>query len=300
MTKSIPHRSTRRQFAIGAGIVAAMMGLAACAPEKLLDSLSSLRGSDPARQAVDGVSYGPIARQKLDVWVPRSASTRPLPVVVFFYGGGWVRGERGSYGFAARAFASRGYVVVVPDYRLVPETRFPGFIEDAAAAVRWAQDHAAEFGGDPAQILLSGHSAGAYLGAMLALDRHYLDTAGVRPGAIKGAALLSGPYDFYPWTEQRGRDALGNWPRPLETQPVSFVRADAPPMLLMQGGADTVVQPRNAESLAAKLRAVGAPVELRIYPGKGHVDTIKSISPLFRGSTPALADSIAFFRAHTR
>ena len=67
MTKSNPHRSTRRQFAIGAGVVAAMIGLAACAPEKLLDSLSSLRGGDPARQAVDGVSYGPIARQKLDV-----------------------------------------------------------------------------------------------------------------------------------------------------------------------------------------------------------------------------------------
>ena len=298
--RSTPVRFTRRRLIMAAAALAGALGLAACAPEKLLDSLSALRGGDPARLAIDGVSYGPIARQKLDVWVPRSASARPLPVVVFFYGGGWVKGERGSYGFAARAFASRGYVVVVPDYRLVPETRFPGFIDDGAAAVRWAQDHAAEYGGDPKQILLSGHSAGAYIGAMLALDRHYLDAAGVKTGAIKGAALLSGPYDFYPWTEERGRDALGNWPRPLETQPVSFARADAPPMLLMQGGADTVVRPHNAESLAAKLRAAGAPVELRIYPGKSHVDTIKSISPLFRGSTPALADSLAFFRAHTR
>ena len=298
--RSTPVRFTRRRLIMAAAALAGALGLAACAPEKLLDSLSSLRGGDPARQAVDGASFGALARQKLDVWVPRSASARPLPVVVFFYGGGWVKGERGSYGFAARAFASRGYVVVVPDYRLVPETRFPGFIDDGAVAVRWAQDHAAEYGGDPKQILLSGHSAGAYIGAMLALDRHYLDAAGVKPGAIKGAALLSGPYDFYPWTEERGRDALGNWPRPLETQPVSFARADAPPMLLMQGGADTVVRPHNAESLAAKLRAAGAPVELRIYPGKSHVDTIKSISPLFRGSTPALADSLAFFRAHTR
>ena len=291
---------TRRRLVMAAAALAGVLGLAACSPEKLLDSLSNLRGGDPARLAVNGVSYGPLARQKLDVWVPRSASTRPLPVVVFFYGGGWVKGERGSYGFAARAFASRGYVVVVPDYRLVPETRFPGFIEDGAAAVRWVQDHARNYGGDPAQILLSGHSAGAYISAMLALDRHYLDAAGVRRGAIKGAALLSGPYDFYPWTEERGRDALGNWPRPMETQPVSFARADAPPMLLMQGTADTIVRPHNSESLAAKLRAVGAPVELKLYPGKDHVDTIKSISPLFRRSTPALADSLAFFRAHTR
>lgn len=299
-SRPTPAFLTRRRVVMAAVTLAGAIGLAACAPEKLLDSLSSLRGGDPARQAVDGASFGPLARQKLDVWTPRTASKRPLPVVVFFYGGGWVKGERGGYGFAARAFASRGYVVVVPDYRLVPETRFPGFIEDGAAAVRWAQDHAAEFGGDPAQILLSGHSAGAYIGAMLALDRHYLNAVGVRPGAIKGAALLSGPYDFYPWTEQRGRDALGNWPRPLETQPISFARADAPPLLLMHGTADTVVRPYNAEHLAAKLRAAGAPVELKLYPGKSHIDTIKSLSPVFRGSTPALADSIAFFRAHTR
>ena len=291
---------TRRRLIMAAAALAGVLGLAACSPEKLLDSLSSLRGGDPARLAVDGVSYGPLARQKLDVWVPRSASTRPLPVVVFFYGGGWVKGERGSYGFAARAFASRGYVVVVPDYRLVPETRFPGFIEDGAAAVRWAQDHAAEYGGDPKQILLSGHSAGAYIGAMLALDRHYLDAAGVKSGAIKGAALLSGPYDFYPWTEDRGRDALGNWPRPLETQPITYARRDAPPLLLMHGTADTVVRPYNAEHLAAALHKQGTVAELKLYPGKSHIDTVKSLSPLFRGSTPALADSIAFFHRHTQ
>ena len=293
-------RFSRRRLIMAAAAMAGALGVVACAPEKLLDSLSSLRGGDPARLAVDGVSYGPLARQKLDVWVPRTASNRPLPVVVFFYGGGWVKGERGSYGFAARAFASRGYVVVVPDYRLVPETRFPGFIEDGAAAVRWVQDHASEYGGDPGQILLSGHSAGAYIGAMLALDRHYLDAAGVRPGAIKGAALLSGPYDFYPWTEERGRDALGNWPRPLETQPISFARADAPPMLLMHGTADTVVRPYNAEHLAAAMRKQGAIAELKLYPDRSHIDTVKSLSPVFRRSTPALADSLAFFRAHTQ
>ena len=295
MTRSRP---SRRIFAIAAGAVAGLLGLLACAPEKLLDNLSSLRGGDPATQVVNGAAYGPLARQKLDVWVPRTKSSAPLPVVVFFYGGGWVKGERGNYGFAARAFASRGFVVVVPDYRLVPEVHFPSFIQDGALAVRWARDHAGEYGGDPQRILLSGHSAGAYISAMLALDRHYLDAVGVDAKAIKGAALLSGPYDFYPFTEQRWEDALGNWPRPLETQPITFARKDAPPMLLMHGTADTVVRPYNAENLAAKLRRLGAPVELKLYSGKSHIDTVKSLSPLFRGSTPALDDSIAFFRAH--
>jgi dipeptidyl aminopeptidase/acylaminoacyl peptidase len=111
---------------------------------------------------------------------------------------------------------------------------------------------------------------------------------------------MSGPYDFYPFTEQRGRDALGNWPRPRETQPISFVRRDAPPMLLMAGTADNVVNPRNSRRLAAALTAAGATAELKLYPGRSHIDTIKSLSPLFRGATSALADSVAFFTAHDR
>ena len=234
------------------------------------------------------------------MWVPKGNSAAPLPVVIFFYGGGWNMGERGDYGFAGRAFAAQGFVAIVADYRLFPETRFPGFVEDGALAVKWARDNVARFGGDPKRISVSGHSAGAHIAAMLALDRHYLRDAGVDPAIIRAAALLSGPYDFYPFTEGRARDALGNWPRPAETQPISFARADAPPMLLIHGTADTVVRPYNSQRLAAKLHGLGATAELRLYPGKSHIDTIKSLSPTFRGSTPALADSIAFLRKHDR
>jgi acetyl esterase/lipase len=270
-----------------------------CSPASLLNGVSRLTG-DSARLAASGVAFGDDPRLKLDVWVPNQRPATPSPVVIFFYGGGWVSGERGDYGFVGRAFAARGFVTVIPDYRLVPAVRFPTFIEDAARAVRWAHDHAASFGGDPRRIDLSGHSAGAYIAAMLGLDRHYLADAGVDPAIIRAAALLSGPYDFYPFSEQRGRDALGNWPRPLETQPIHFVSRDAPPMLLMAGTADTVVQPRNSRRLAAALDAAGARAELKLYPGKSHIDTIKSLSPLFRGTTSALADSVAFFSAHDR
>ena len=271
--------------------------MAGCSPAGLLNSVSRIAG-DSARVAAAGVAFGADPRLKLDVWVPLQHGTTPLPVVVFFYGGGWVSGERGDYGFVGRAFASRGFITVLPDYRLVPQVRFPAFLEDGAKAVRWIQDHIAGLGGDPARIALSGHSAGAYNAAMLALDRHYLRDAGVDPAIIRAAALLSGPYDFYPFTEQRGRDALGQWPRPRETQPINFVRRDAPPMLLMHGTADTIVQPRNSIRLAAALHQAGAVAQLKLYPGKSHVDTIKSLSPVFRGTTSALADSLAFLRAH--
>ena len=134
-------------------------------------------------------------------------------------------GERGDYGFVGRAFAAQGFVVVIPDYRLVPQVRFPAFIEDGARAVRWTRDHIAQFGGDPGQINISGHSAGSYIGAMLSLDRHFLTDAGVDPAVSGPRRCCPGPYDFYPFTEQRGRDALGEWPRPLETQPITSFAA---------------------------------------------------------------------------
>jgi acetyl esterase/lipase len=286
-----------RRFALLSGL--SSVALFGCSPAGLLNGVSRVAG-DSARLGASGVSFGDDPRLKLDVWVPEKPSDAPLPVVVFFYGGGWVSGERADYGFVGRAFAARGFVTIIPDYRLVPNVRFPAFVEDGARAVRWVQDNITRFGGDPARINLAGHSAGAYIGAMLSLDRHYLADAGVKPGSVRAAALLSGPYDFYPFTEQRGRDALGQWPRPLETQPITFVRRDAPPMLLMHGTGDTLVMPRNSERLAQALRNAGATADLKLYPGKSHIDTIKSISPLFRRSTSALADSVAFFEAHDR
>ena len=289
-----------RRTALGIGSAAlGLMALAGCSPAGLLNGVSRLSGDGNTRLAVRGAAYGPLPRNKLDVWVPAKRPATPLPVVVFFYGGGWVSGDRGDYGFAGRAFAAQGFVTVIADYRLVPEVRFPAFVEDGALAIRWVRDHVASYGGDPNRISLAGHSAGAYEAAMLALDRHYLRDVGVDPSIVRAAALLATPADFYPFTEQRGRDALGQWPKPLETPPISFARADAPPMLLMHGTADTVVRPYNSERLARKLTALGAPVELRLYPGKSHTDLVKSLSPTFRGTTSALADSVAFLRTHS-
>ena len=280
---------------------AALAGLAgaACSPLGLLNGVDRV-GRGGVRQLVTGQSYGPHGRHKLDVWAPgNSAAAGRLPVIVFFYGGGWMSGSRGDYAFAAAALASRGFVVVVPDYRLVPEVRFPTFIEDCALAVRWVRDEIASHGGDPRRISLAGHSAGAYNAAMLALDRHFLADAGVAPDTIRAAALLSGPYDFYPFTESYGRAAMGQWPRPRETQPINFVRRDAPPILLLHGSTDRTAFPYNSKRLAQRLKALGAPVTLKIYPGKNHIDTIASLSRPLRGRSPALDDVAQFLAANS-
>src|SRR5262249_49508789 len=140
----------------------------------VLDALTPRNGYRAAR----GVAYGENVRQRLDIYQPRQPYESPTPVVVFFHGGSWNSGSPGWYCFLGPALAARGYVVVVPSYRLYPEVRFPDFVEDAARAVAWTRQKIDAFGGDRSRIFVMGHSAGAHIAALLALDEHYLRDAG--------------------------------------------------------------------------------------------------------------------------
>jgi dipeptidyl aminopeptidase/acylaminoacyl peptidase len=134
---------------------------------------------------------------------------------------------------------------------------------------------------------------------MLALDPRFLKQARVDPKTIRAAALLSGPTDFYPFTEARGRAAFGAWKQPRDTQPINFVRKDAPPIFLGHGSDDRVVLPYNSRRLAQSLQQLGAPVSLRIYEGANHVDLAAALSGPFRGRVPVLAESADFLRRNS-
>lgn len=270
------------------------LALAACSPPGMLNGLDRVTGSGSGvEQAGEGIAFGDHG-QKLDVWRPEGKATRPRPVLIFWHGGGWVKGKREEYGFAGRAYAARGYVVVVPDYRKVPGVRFPAFVQDGAEAVKWVRDNIARYGGDPDRVAVAGHSAGAYTVAMLALDRRWLQAEGVDPGIIKAGVGLSGPYDFYPWTSGRAVEAMKGATDPMMTQPITFARKDAPPLLLVTSSEDTVVRPRNAINLTKKLQSLGASVEYASYPGLSHEDVVMAVSKPFRGKATVLDDSVAF------
>jgi acetyl esterase/lipase len=254
------------------------------------------RGTARIREGVPFGSHG----QKLDVWRPSGGVKTGLPVLIFWYGGGWVHGSRSAYAFAARAYAKAGYVVVMPDYRKVPDVRFPAFLQDGAEAVKWTRDHIEAAGGDPNRIAVAGHSAGAYTVAMLTLDPRWLRAEGVDPRIIKAAVGLCGPYDFYPFTARRAIDAMQGAADPVMTQPIHFARRDAPPMLLVSAGDDTQVKAHNADNLTAKLTALGAPVRHVDYPGLSHEDVAMALSKPFRGKAPVLADSVAFLNRTMR
>jgi acetyl esterase/lipase len=263
-----------------------------------LGSFNALMPKDRASALVaDGVAYGDGPRMRLDVYAPRAAAAPSRPVIVFFYGGSWNSGRRQGYAFAGRALAARGFVVIVPDYRLVPEVRYPDFLSDCAAAVHWARVHASAYGGDGERIVLAGHSAGAYNAAMLALDPALL---GPDRAAVRGFAGLAGPYDFLPLDDKATVAAFGRWPRAGETQPIHWAAAGAPPALLLHGAEDLRVKPRNSRALAARLGAAGVEARLKLYPGIGHLGILTALAVPFRRQAPALADLASFAHEVTR
>jgi acetyl esterase/lipase len=246
-----------------------------------------------AYQRASAVSYGSQLRQKLDVYALRTASN--APVVVFWYGGSFERGERQQYRFVGAALAEAGLVAVLPDYRVYPAARFPEFAQDAAAAVRWVRDNVQSHGGDPARIFLMGHSAGAYLATLVALDRRYLQQAGVGDLTLRGVIALSGPHVLTPNTAALNQIFAPPW-RLADWQPVTYANPLAPPMLLIHGARDTLVGPEQSSRLAEALGSAGASVQLEILADAGHADTVASISRIARRRGPVLEKVIEFVR----
>lgn len=245
-------------------------------------------------QRTPGQAYGQHPRQKVDVYQPKTPVSNPA-MVVFFYGGSWSSGDREDYRFVGEALASQGVVTVVADYRLSPEVRYPVFVQDSASAVRWAFDHAAEYGVKPTRIFVMGHSAGAYNAAMLALDKRWLEAVDLAPSRLAGWIGLAGPYDFLPIGDGKTRVAF-NWPdTPKDSQPLLHASSASPPALLLAPVHDSVVDPlRSTVAMAQKLKNAGVRVESAQFDGVSHVTLIAAMASVLRGRAPVLERVTAF------
>jgi acetyl esterase/lipase len=202
-----------------------------------------------------------------------------MPLVVFLHGGGFTAGERGAYAFLGRVLAARGVAVAIPDYRLWPETAWPGFVEDAALAVAWLRAAPARAAGAPAAPpRLMGHSAGGFLAGALALDPRWLGEAG-RAG-LAGCVTLAAPFDFVPQDQPLATifaAAPDGAIRAAAADPAAL--AAAPPMLLLHGEADRTVRPVQAIRMAERLAAAGARcATLRLFPGVGHIGILAAMA----------------------
>lgn len=242
-------------------------------------------------------AYADGSRHGVDVYAP--SPIRPgAPIVVFFYGGGWEDGRRALYRFVGATFAAHGVVAMIPDYRIYPAARFPDFIEDGARAVAWARARGADHGGDPARLFLMGHSAGAQIATLLSLDATWLGAVGVDPARdVAGTIGLAGPYDFLPLKTPTLRAIFGPeavWPR---SQPINFVTAQAPPMLLAAPRRDSSVDPGNTARLAARLRDKGVRVVERSYRFAGHRTLMGAFAAPLTMLAPVRADVLRFVGA---
>ncbi|RZL65233.1 MAG: alpha/beta hydrolase [Variovorax sp.] len=270
--------SLARTSAWLAAVAAAATVLSACSPVKVLNRLVPSSTYD-----FEGdVRYGAAERQRLDIYRPLAATqtaSAARPLVVFFYGGTWTTGERASFKFVGEALASRGAVVVIPDYGLSPTFKYPVFAQDSALAVKWALDNAARLGADPKQVYVMGHSSGGYNAAMVALDPRWLGAVGASPKALAGWIGLAGPYDFLP-IENPDAQVAFNWPNtPPDSQPLAHVSAAAPRTLLMAARNDKLVNPvRNTGQMAARLRAAGVEVQTREFDDLSHITLIGAVA----------------------
>jgi len=261
-----------------------------------VDVLNAFAARDNHERAAD-IAYGSDPRQRLDVYRPQPVSTGH-PVVVFFYGGSWNRGNREDYAFVGEALASRGLVVVVPDYRVFPQVVYPEFLADSAAAVAWAKREAVHYGADPEQLYVMGHSAGAYNAAMLALDARWLDAQGLSTEVLAGWIGLAGPYDFLPIVNPEVRPVFNHPNYPQGSQPIDYVAPGAPRSFLGAASKDKLVNPqRNTEQLATKLDAAGVDVRVELYDRVNHVLLASAFARPLRWLAPVLDDVAAFVHA---
>jgi acetyl esterase/lipase len=214
----------------------------------------------------------PDGKDKLDLYLPEGRTN--VPVIVSFYGGGLTAGDKSAQAFVGQRFAAAGIATAVVNYRLSPKVSHPAHVQDAAASFAWVKRHIAEYGGNADQVFVIGHSAGAYLAALLATDERYLAAQGLTLGDIRGVVPVSA---FY-WVEKTGvapdRDKRiwgtdrTAW---VDASPAHHLSARVPPMLLLYAdGDDAWRRMQNTDAAAALTTAGARQVEIAMLPGRTH------------------------------
>jgi acetyl esterase/lipase len=245
-----------------------------------------------------GIAYGPGATGKLDIYAPVGADGE-APVVVFAHSGWPTLPDKKHFAVIGQMLASRGFVTLIPDFHVFPNCQFPDFVEDLAAATAWARGACGEYGGDPTRLFLVGHSGGAYVSALLALDPQWLAAAGMTPGDLRGVVGISGPYDFLPLPEAAMNAVFGGeetWPAAL---PVNHAHAGAPPILLVAGGKDHLDPDQNTSALARALRTVGGQVAEIRFPTLGDRLGLNSLIGSLHFRAVVLGEVERFIRLHS-
>lgn len=256
------------------------------------------RGERQAPEAPEGVKTirdlayvsGGDARQKLDLYLPKSDG--PLPLVIWVHGGGWRQGTKGG-NLPALRLTRLGYAVASIDYRLSGDAKFPAQIEDCKAAVRWLRAHAKKYNLDPDRFGAWGSSAGGHLVAFLGTSGSVKEfEVGENLKVSSGVQAVCdwfGPTDLLQmdahapansvWKHDAPDSPEGlliggpiqeNQDKAARANPIIYITPDDPPFLIMHGDQDPAVPIHQSELLSTALQKAGVPVKFQTIKGAGH------------------------------
>lgn len=268
-----------------------LLALLLCGSGCIVWSQAKQLGDKPAARELHDLPYlaGPDfdpAKHALDLYVPEGPG--PHPVLVFVHGGGWRVGDRtwGTYESTGRRFAARGFLTVIVSYRIAPAHRHPVLVQDVAASIAWVLEHAAEHGGDPTRIVLSGQSAGAHLALLATTDPRWLAAHGRSARELAGIVGISGPYELVelgrsrvfaglPLVEPAFGPDEATW---REASPPRWAgSAPMPPVLFAWADSDPEVLQRQGEAAAKLYAARGVVVTTTIARFKDHLTSVMDL-----------------------
>ena len=277
-------QSVMKSYKSTAVAIAAVVGLAACAPVNLLNTVTPSGSFDKAKD----VSYGDLDRQKLDIYRPDKPKVGS-PVIVFVHGGSWEEGSKDIYKFLADGFAKDGYEIVIPNYRLYPEVVYPLMIEDTAKAIAFTQDRYPD-----RPLVLIGHSAGAYNVLMAVQKPSFLaDAGGNLCDRVTGVVSMAGPTGIIPLDSE---PYITIFPDRFtgEDAPLNNVSGPTPPIFFAHGKDDGTVYPQNSQALADKIVARGGKANVKVYDGVNHIEIVQFLSRHFDGKANVKTDIVTY------
>ena len=259
--------------------------------EALMTALNPFKRTKPGVEKIAGLAYGDAGfRNQLDLYRPETLPNEPMPILIHIHGGAWVIGQKDQQAQPLiQNMASKGWLVADINYRLGPKNRFPILIEDVLRAIHWVKTHAAEYGGDPNFVALTGGSAGGHLTALATLKH---DHAPFKSGfedadcSVQAAVPVYGKYDLLDTLPQLEGDGPGftkfmeERALPLYEQdpdlwhncsPLANARADAPPIMIIQGEHDILIPFREADAMAIAMKSVATNTVIHAHlPGAQH------------------------------
>ncbi len=250
-----------------------------------LATLLALFLTSCATQKIKNITYLPQELQventnpKMDIYIPKEKPTELMPVIIFIHGGNWNHGTKNTYGFYGRDLAKRNIVAVIPTYTLSPKVTYDTQAEQVAAAIQWTKDNIKDYGGDPNQIFMNGHSAGGELSALSVMNPKYnVDQSEISGIILNDAAGL----DMY-WQNTANPPKVGgfynygstftmepeNW---KDASPIYFISEENPPFLMFSGERSIKAIVKTNDDFVQKLREV--------QPGINYIKLNKSHFPM--------------------